>query len=139
MGEASMRGSTPDEDASCAAAWAILADVRRDRFPDVGRKRKLVVITPLSTHCEHTGPPIDIAQFQGEDFARAESQTRQQQKQCIIPATNREIPIASLDHPFYFRWLKVPWHFRQSPGSHGRKGSCEVTLGLARAEQKSAE
>ena len=38
MGEASMRGSIPDEDASCAAAWAILADVRRDRFPDVGRK-----------------------------------------------------------------------------------------------------
>jgi hypothetical protein len=139
MGEASMRGSIPDEDASCAAAWAILADVRRDRFPDVGRKRKLVVITPLPTHREHTGPPIDIAQFQREDFARAESQTRQQQKQCIIPATDRSLAITSLDHPFHFLRLKVPRHFRQPPSRHGRKDSGEVPLGHSGLEEKPAE
>ena len=139
MGETSMGGSIPDEHAACVAAWAILAEVRRDRFPDVGRKRKLVVITPLPTHREHTGPPIDIAQFQGEAFARAKSQARQQQKQCIIPATNRGIPIASLEHSFHFLRLKVPWHFCQSPGSHGWKGPCEVTLRLSGSVQKPAE
>ena len=77
MAETSMRGSMPKEDASRAAAWAILTEVRRDRFPDVGRQWKLVVITPLPTHREHTGSPIDILQFQGKDFARTEPQARQ--------------------------------------------------------------
>jgi hypothetical protein len=139
MGEAPMRGSIPNEDASCAAARTILTKVRRNRFPDVGRKRKLIVITSLPTHREHAGPPIDIAQFQGKDFARAESQASKQQKQCIIPATNRGVPIASLDHPFHFLRLKIPRHFSQPPGSHGRKGPCEVTLGLSESEQKPTE
>ena len=57
----------------------------------------------------------------------------------MIPPTNRGIPIASLDYPFHFLRLKIPRHFRQPPGSHGRKGPCEVTLGLSESKQKPTE
>jgi hypothetical protein len=134
-----MRGSIPNEDTPCVAGRAILTKISNERFPDVRRKRKLVVITSLPTHCEYSGPPVDIVEFQANDFARTEPQTGQKQKKCIIPATDRGAPIAGLDYPFDFVRLQVLRYFRQSPSCHRRKGPCEVTLGLSGAEEKPAE
>ena len=139
MAKTAMRCPAADEDTPCAAEWAILTQVSRDRLSDVGRKRKLVVITSLATHREHTGPPIDIIEFQSDDFARSEPQAGQEQKDCVIPTSNRCAAIASLDHPFDFLRLKILRHFRQPPGSHGRNGPCEVTFGLSVSEEKPAE
>ena len=134
-----MRRAIPNENTPSATGRAIFTQVGSDGFTDVGRKRKLVVIASLPTHREHTGPPIDIVQFQGDDFARSEPQSSQKQKECIIPATDRGAPIASLDQPLDFMRLKVLRQFRQSPGSHGRKGPGEVMLGLSGSKEKPAE
>jgi hypothetical protein len=108
-------------------------------FADVRRERKEVVITPLSTHCEHPGPPIDIVEFQGDHFACAEPQAGQKQYHCTIAATDRRAAVAGLDDPFDIIRLKVPRNIHQPPSGHRWNGSCEVNLRLSASEEKATE
>jgi hypothetical protein len=114
--------------------WAILPQVGSNRFSHIGRKRKTIMITPLPTYGEHTSPPVDIVQFQGEYFACSQPQSNQQKNNCVITTTDRNTPIASMESLFHLFRLKVPWHFSESPCSHGRNGPCQIGLGLSEPE-----
>jgi hypothetical protein len=125
-----------DENTPCGAGWAILPQVGSDRLSDILRKRKVVMITTLATDREHSGPPIDIIEFQSDDFARSQPQAGQEEKDSVIATSDRCAAIARLDNPFDLVRLQVSGHTRELPGSHGRNGPCQVTLGLSVSEEK---
>jgi hypothetical protein len=96
----------------------------------------VIVITSFPTHREYSGPPVNIIEYQGHYFACSQPQSGQEKNDCIITTTDRSIPIASMEDPFDFFYLKIPWHFRESPCSHAGNGPCEVSLGLPVLEEK---
>ena len=120
MTKTATRCPAADEDTPCGAEWAILPQVNSDRLSDILRKRKVVVITSLATHREHTGPPIDIIEFQSDDFARSQPQAGQEEKDCVIATSNRCAAIARPDNPFDLIRLQMFGHASEPPGSHGR-------------------
>jgi hypothetical protein len=139
IAKTAMRCLVPDENAACCAARPILPQVGRDRFSDITRKRKAIVVTSLATHRKHSGPPIDIVEFQGDDLTCTQPQAGQEQKDCVITAADRGAPITSLDDPLDLVLLNVPGQLGMSPGWHGRNGRRQVAIDLPLSEEKPEE
>jgi hypothetical protein len=139
MGKAAMRRFAANENTSCRAARASFVEVNSDGFADIRRKWKAVMIASLAAHRKHAGPPIDVVEFQGNDFARSQPKAGQQQNNGAITARDGSIPLASVDHLLDFCWREILGHLRQSPCRHPRNRSCEIRLCLSVLEEKPKE
>jgi hypothetical protein len=84
MAKTPMRCPVPDEDMACGAGRPILPEVGSDCLSDIVGKREAIVVASLAAHRKHTDSPINIAEFQGDDFACPQSQASQEQKDRVI-------------------------------------------------------
>ena len=140
VAKTSVRRPTADENVAChAVSWAMLVQVDRDGFSHIGRKRKAVVKASLASDRQHTGPPVDVIKFQGDDFTCSQSQAGQEKNEMRDRDNPRECCEPGLDDSFDVLRLKVPRHFSKSPSRDARDSPSQITLGLPTVEEEPKE
>jgi hypothetical protein len=85
--------------------WAqasIQTQILNNRGSDIAWQRKKVLSAAFASDQHLTCPPVDVSQFEEDDFAGSKSQFRQQDQDRIISATGCSGPIWSIQHSLNF-------------------------------------
>src|SRR5271166_3306023 len=140
VSKTTMRRLVPDEHAPCRARRTMLAQVGSHCFADISGKRKSVVIASLPMYCQHAGSPVDIVEFQGDDFAGSQPQPGQEKKDRAITTSNGRVSsVASMDNSFDLFGREILRDFSEPPRRYCRNGPCKVTCGFSMLEEKPKE
>jgi hypothetical protein len=86
----------PDEDPSRRAARACVPEIADQSLADLPRQREAILLRPFTPHCDLTGTPIDILQFQRHDLTGTKTQASQEKQDGIVASTRGVGPIAGL-------------------------------------------
>jgi len=140
VGKTTVRRLVPNEQSPCRASRTILAKIGSNGFADIGGKGQAVVIASLPMHGQHASSPVDIVEFQGDDFAGSESQPGQDKKDRVITTGDGRVSaVASLDKSFDLVRRQVFWQLREPPGRHRRHGPGQIRFSLAVLKEKPAD
>src|SRR5665213_960858 len=107
-----------------------VAQVRRDRFADIRRKRQLAPAA-LAAHGELPRAPIDVIELQRHHFARSQSEPGQHQQDRIVAPSHRALPIDAGEELLSLLRGDRPWDRGHGPVGHNRNGGDQIQCDLS--------
>ena len=129
----------PEEHPAAGALGSASLDVPGQRFPDVARKRETVLTATLSAHEDLTEAPIDIVEFEPDDFSAAQSEADEEHQDGVIAASQRTATVAAPQQTGHLARLDRPRQVRGPPRhrQHGLvKHPIRQTLHLQPAKER---
>ena len=136
MSESPMRCTRPHKDAARGTARSIALQVGGHGLADIARQRELTADRSFSAHEQLTGVPIDVVELQSDDFAPAQTQSREQQQDGVIAPADRRGARTRVEHPLHVVGRQVLRHVDEAPSPDRWNRRRQIALGLPRLPQK---